>query len=98
MVRLALSQRAPGEGPDPEERWDREANAQASLPARQTHPGAAFGSPSFVGPLNQSPNQGSNPVGALALHTRVGPCRRDRAQTPTSIFGSLKFGPWFHGG
>ena len=26
------------------------------------------------------------PVGALALHTRVGPCRRDRARTPSSIF------------
>ena len=39
MVRVALSPRAPREGPDPEERWDRGANAQANLPARQTHPG-----------------------------------------------------------
>jgi hypothetical protein len=37
--------------------------------------GAASGPPLFLYPQNQSPNAAMRPVGALALHTRVGPCR-----------------------
>jgi hypothetical protein len=62
------------------------------------HPGRSSDRPSFVGPLNQSPNQGATQSGLWRFNTRVGPCRRDRAQTPTSLLGRLKFGPWFHCG